>query len=408
MCFEADPAAAMFLLGRSEQRNYLIGLSATLYEPVNIATLQAALKRTAAVYPYFFVRFVCVQNRLLAEPAEHIPELTEKKDIYCLKPWEGQESCEARGTYSFKTICLEFSHAVSDAKGGMEFLKRLIAEYLSLLYRDNRILQGVPAIPKSSQLENGYRKYAKGFRAKKSRGSAFRIKGVQAPAKLISYCLSVREVKQAARRYGAGVTALISALLCLAVNAIQEESVPENGMKKIRLLLPLNLRTRFDCDTMRNFTSNASLEAAPEETGDIARLCVQFHQIIQAAAEPERLAGQCASAAKIYELKIMKILPVSIKKWLVQTVLALPVTGNSLTFSNLGAVFLPEELKAHIAGLSMAFSTKPESPYSCSAISIGDKLCLSFLRTIKEPVLETQFEKILRCQGLRFEIYRHA
>ena len=120
------------------------------------------------------------------------------------------------------------------------------------------------------------------------------------------------------------------------------------------------------------------------------------------------MAGQCASAAKIYELKIMKILPVSIKKWLVQTVLALPVTGNSLTFSNLGAVFLPEELKAHIAGLSMAFSTKPESPYSCSAISIGDKLCLSFLRTIKEPVLETQFEKILRCQGLRFEIYRHA
>ena len=50
-----NPAAAMFALGRSAERRYLIRMSAVLHEPVEPGLLQAALERPARRYPYFFV-----------------------------------------------------------------------------------------------------------------------------------------------------------------------------------------------------------------------------------------------------------------------------------------------------------------------------------------------------------------
>lgn len=57
MRFELGPASTMFLMGRSNQRNYLIRLWAVLYEPIDERILQAALDRTLVKYPWFFIRF---------------------------------------------------------------------------------------------------------------------------------------------------------------------------------------------------------------------------------------------------------------------------------------------------------------------------------------------------------------
>lgn len=403
MRFELGPASTMFLIGRNEQRNYLIRLSATLYEPIEETILQTALEMTIEKYPYFFIRFIGVQNRLFAEPAMCIPAVKENRDTSSLKLWEGHKNCEARVTYSGKIIFLEFFHAISDGKGGMEFLTYLTAAYLSLRYHDEGILQRVLPIPQNRQLENGYRKYAKGFQTKKAHGSAFQIRGTPGSVKITNYCLPVVEIKRAAKIYGASITEFIAALLCCAIAGIQREKHPENQQKGIRLLIPINLRTRFPCNTMRNFSLNVSLETSAKENGDLSRLCSKFHQYMQRAVKPEKLAGQCASVSKVCDSGIVKWLPLSVKKWLVQTGLDLPCSGNSLTFSNMGETFWPEELKTHVETLGMVFSTKPDSPYSCAAISINGKLRLTLVRAIMEPVLERQLEKTLSVQCISFK-----
>lgn len=403
MRFELGPASTMFLMGRTEQRNYLIRLSATLYEPVEEAILQTALEMTISKYPYFFIRFIGVQNRLFAEPAVCIPAVKENRDTSSLKVWEGHEDCEARVTYSGKIIFLEFFHAISDGKGGLKFLTYLTAAYLSLRYHDEGILQKVLPIPKNRQLENGYRKYAKGFQTKKAHGSAFQIRGTPGNMKITDYCLPVVEIKRAAKIYGASITEFIAVLLCCAIAGIQREKHRENQQKRIRLLIPINLRTRFPCDTMRNFSLNISLEASSKENGDLSGLCSKFHQYMRQAVKPGKLAGQCASVSKVCDSGIVKWLPLSVKKWLVQTGLDLPWSGNTLTFSNMGETFWPEELKAYVETLGMVFSAKPDSPYSCAAISINGKLRLTLMRTIMEPVLERQLEKTLSAQCISFK-----
>ena len=403
MRFELDPASTMFVLGRNEQRSYLIRLSATLHEPIEEAILQAALEKTIEKYPCFFIRFICTQNRLFAEPAKCIPAVREKRDNVRLKLWKGHGSCQARVTYSDKTIFLEFFHAVTDGKGGLEFLTYLTAAYLSLRYRDESILQNVSPVPKERQVENGYQKFAKGFRTKKAHGSAFRIKGTPGTMKITHYCLSVDEIRKAANRFGVSITEYMAALLCRAIAGIQRESLPEKSQKRVRLLIPVNLRTRFPCDTMRNFSLNVSLEALPEETGDLPGLCSKFHQSMQSAVRPEKLAGQCASISRICDAGIVKRLPLSAKKWFVQTGLALPLSANSLTFSNMGEAMWPEELKFHVEAIGLAFSPKPEAPYSCSAISLNGTMRLTLTRTILEPVLERHLEEILSDQRISFK-----
>ena len=400
MRFELDPASTMFVLGRSEQRSYLIRLSVTLYEPIEKTALQAALKRTIEKYPCFFIRFICTQNRLFAESAKCIPAVREERDSASLKLWEGHGSCQARVTYSGKTLFLEFFHAVTDGKGGLEFLTYLTAAYLSLRYRDESILQNISPVSKERQLENGYQKFAKGFHTKKAHGSSFRIKGTPGAMEVTQYCLSVDEIRKAAKRCGVSITEYMAALLCCAIAGIQKETLPEHRQKRIRLLIPVNLRTRFPCDTMRNFSLNVSLEALPKETGDLPGLCSKFHQSMQSAVRPEKLAGQCASVSRICDAGIVKRLPLSAKKWFVQTGLALPLSANSLTFSNMGEVVWPEELKSHVEALGLAFSPKPEAPYSCSAISLNGTMRLTLTRTILEPVLERHLEEILSDQRI--------
>ncbi len=403
MRFELDPASMMFVLGRKQQRNYLIRLSATLHEPVLEITLQKALERTIQKYPYFFVRFVSSQNRLYAEPATRIPAVKKIEDVRTLKLWKDHESCEARVSYSHKTVFLDFFHAISDGKGGLEFLKCLIAEYLSILYPADKLLSDVPVIPLERQLESGYQKYAKGFRTKKSSGIAFQIKGVPAQAEISSYCFSVCEIKQAAKKHNVNITEFTAALLSFAIAGVQKESCQGNRRKRIRLLIPVNLRTRFPCNTMRNFTLNVNLEASPEEAENLPAMCRKFQWDMQIATKPEQLAGQCAVVAGVCDCGIVKRLPVSMKKRLVQTGLDFPLSGNSMTFSNMGATLWPEELTTHVGALEMVFSAKPEAPYSCGVISINDNMQLTLLRTIKEPVLERQLEKVLSAQHINFK-----
>lgn len=54
-----------------------------------------------------------------------------------------------------------------------------------------------------------------------------------------------------------------------------------------------------------------------------------------------------------------------------------------------------ECLKDYLADLDVIFTAKPEAPYSCSAVTLGNKLKITFLRTIREPLLEQQFDKIV-------------
>ena len=73
-----------------------------------------------------------------------------------------------------------------------------------------------------------------------------------------------------------------------------------------------------------------------------------------------------------------------------------------MTFSNLGVVALPARLASHVTGVEMAFSPRPEAPYSCAAVTLADEPRLTHARGVRERRLEPRLERVLAAEGLAF------
>lgn len=277
----------------------------------------------------------------------------------------------------------------------------LTAEYLSLKYRDESIVNGISGCPLFEQITNGYQACAAGLVTTKKSGIAYKIKGKQETGSLVNgtiFRLSTSQIRGLSKEQGASVTEYIAALLCMGIWNIQQESTNSRGRRKIRLAVPVNLRTRFSCRTLQNFSLNVYPEIAPAiDQPQLSDICGKIHQYMKTALDPKRLAGRCGLCNLAANSPVIEVLPLHIKKRIVQGVLDFPLTGSSMTFSNLGAVALPPTMRTFITDMGVVFSPKPESPYSCTLISLEDTMNLSFLRTIKLPLLEKELEQLF-CQ----------
>ena len=395
---ELNPAAVMFALGRNEKRNYIISLTVALCEPVEAAFLQAALEKAVQKYPYFFIQIIKRGNQLFAEPIKGLPKVKEKASLNCLQIQCGEQNCEAQVTYFENTIILEYFHAISDGKGGIEFLLLLTAEYLSLKYCDESIVNSISASPLQEQITNGYRICATGLATAKKSGIAYKIRDTQESGSLVNgtiFRLSTTQIRRLSKEQKVSVTEYIAALLCMGIWNIQQESSNNRGHKKIRLTVPVNLRTRFPCHTLQNFSLNVYPEIDPTiDRFQLSDICGKIQQYMKTALDPKRLAGRCGLCNLAANSPVINVLPLHLKKRIVQSVLDFPLTGSSLTFSNLGSVFLPPTMRAFVTDIGVVFSPKPESPYSCTLISLEDTMNLSFLRTIKLPLLEKELEQL--------------
>lgn len=238
-------------------------------------------------------------------------------------------------SFTGNAILLEFSHGVADGRAGLAFLLHLVEQYLSRRYQDGSAQTCLQAPPLFQQIQNGYTVCAQGFRVERSRGEAYHIRGTPSSACMTTYALSAGQVRKKAKSCGATVTEYLSALLCQALMAVQQEDTKAGRSKKIRLEVPVDLRTRFPHPVMRNFYLCAYPELTPAEAklklGDI---CRKFHRYMQVGTTPKRLAAVCGAANQAGGLALFHAVPLELKGRLLQRFLELPFTSGTLTFSN--------------------------------------------------------------------------
>ena len=73
---------------------------------------------------------------------------------------------------------------------------------------------------------------------------------------------------------------------------------------------------------------------------------------------------------------------------------------SCVTFSNLGAAMLPQEMTPYVDRLDFVLGSQAICPNNCGALSYGDHLIINFTRNIKEAELEREFFTRLRRLGL--------
>ncbi len=410
-----DNAAKIYPAARSRTWSNVFRLSATLTEAVDKDILTSALAVTVRRFPMISVKLGTGLFWYYLEEIDGPPEIKEDSPFPLVRMVrKDMKKCAFRVLIYGRRIAVEFFHSLTDGNGGLVFLKTLLAEYLEQKHGLSiPSLDGVldrRALPDEGEFEDSFLKYSGDIPASRAESTAYHLSGTKSEdgfVHAISFTAKTSEVIALAKAHGVTVTAFLTAALMQAFLEIQSEDEPKRKRRRpVKVLLPVNLRKLFPSESLRNFV----LYIIPEIDARLGEysmeeLCRMISHQMGIMLTEKYMASHVATNVMSEKIFIAKIMPLFIKNIVMKLVFrAVGEKKSCLTFSNLGAVKLPEVMQPYVERFDFLLNVPSTLPSNCSAISYGDTLIMSFVRNIEEAKLESHFHAVLRRMGLRMKV----
>ncbi len=409
-----DNAAKIFPASRRRNWVNIFRLSATLTEDVDVQVLQSALDVTVRRFPSIAVRLRRGVFWYYLEEIRRAPDVIEDVNMPLSRmPFDDIRQCAFRVLYYKKRVAVEFFHAVTDGTGGTVFLKSLLAEYVTQKYGkvipcEMGVLDRLEE-PKESELEDSFLRYSGDFPASRAGERAYHIKGEVEPDRFLHLTCGSIPVSQAlslARSYNVSLTVLLAAVMVEAIIEVQARHKPKKKWKPAVVALPVNLRQLFPSETMRNFVLVTNVGVDPrkgEYTLEEIMKVIKSRMALEVT--PQHMRAEITVNVDSEKSPMLKIVPLFLKNLVMRAVF--DVVGearSSISMSNLGAVKMPSELKAHLSRMDFIIGTQSCAPYNCGVISLGETVYINLIRNTVEPELEHAFFTRLLKLGLAVKI----
>ncbi len=410
-----DNAAKIYPAARRQHWSNVFRLSATLTEDVDASVLQSALDVTVRRFPSIAVRLRRGMFWYYLQELSAAPEVREEYS-YPLARMSKEETrrCAFRVIVYKRRIAVEFFHSLTDGNGGLIFLKSLVAEYLTQKHdiaipAEHGVL-GRLEPPTQEEMEDCFLKAAGPVSGDRRENTAWKLTGTPEPGErthLTCFRLSSKDVIDKAHDYGVSVTTFLCAATMMAIQNIQKRAVKAQKKRApIRVLLPVNLRTIFPSRTLRNFALYTTPEILPA-LGEysFSEICSAIKHRMGLDINPKIMSMKIATNVQDEILPIVRIMPLFIKNAVMKAVFdAVGERKSCLSLSNLGAVRVPDAMMPYVERLDFVLGVQATAPYNCGVISFKDTMNISFIRNIKEPLLERAFFEVLRDMGLTIEV----
>ncbi len=406
-----DNAAKIYPAARRRNWSNVFRQSVTLYEDVDTAVLKSALNVTVMRFPSIAARLRKGVFWYYLQQVEKAPEI---KDEYSfpLSFMSGEEmrSCAFRVIVYHERIAVEFFHSLTDGNGALVFLKTLTAEYLEQKYGISVPCEyGVldrKQKPQPAELEDCFPKNKGAVPISRKDTDAWKMGGeVQTDGFLNLTCfqLPVKDALQLAHKYDCTLTVFLSAVMMQALLNLQKEKSPNiKKQKRIKILIPVNLRTLFPSNTLRNFALYTVPEIDPR-LGEYTfeEICKVVYHKMGAEITQKHMSGMIATNVNDEENPIVRVIPLPIKNMVMKAVFdSVGERKSCLTLSNLGQVKLPDIMHQYIKRMDFILGVQAAAPYNCGMLSYDDTVYINFIRNIREAELERHFFAVLRDMGL--------
>ncbi len=406
-----DNAAKIYPAARRKNWSNVFRQSVTLFEDVDKGVLKSALDITVKRFPTIAARLRKGVFWYYLQQVEEAPEIRDEYSyplIYMSK--DEMRKCAFRVIVFHNRIAVEFFHSLTDGTGALIFLKSLVAEYLEQKYKiqipcENGVLDR-KALPAEEELEDCFPKNAGAVPASRKDTNAWHMYGE--PEKdgflnLTCFKVPVKETLELAHKYSVTMTVFMSAILMQALLNLQKEKTPNRKkQKRIKLLIPVNLRQLFPSSTLRNFAMYTVPELDPrlgEYTLD--EIC----KVIQHKMGTEITAKHmsCVIATNVNDEKnpLVRLIPLPIKNAVMKAIFdSVGEKKSCLTLSNLGQVKVPGIMAQYVKRFDFILGVQAAAPYNCGMLSFGDTIYMNFIRNIKDAELERHFFAVLQNLGL--------
>ena len=406
-----DNAAKIYPAARRKNWSNVFRQSVTLFDEVDPEVLKSALDVTVKRFPSIAARLRKGAFWYYLQQVDSAPELREECSYpltYMSK--EEMRTCAFRVIVFRNRIAVEFFHSLTDGTGALVFLKSLVAEYLEQKYKieipcEHGVLSRREA-PSEEELEDCFPKNAGAVAASRKDTDAWHMYGE--PQKdgflhLTCFHIPVKEALDLAHRYDATLTVFMSAVMMKALLDLQAEKTPNRKrQKRVKLLIPVNLRQLFPSNTLRNFAMYTIPELDPR-LGEytLEEICGVIRHKMGLEFTAKHMS--CVIATNVNDEKnpLVRLIPLPLKNAVMKAIFdSVGEKKSCLTLSNLGRVTVPDAMAAYIKRFDFILGVQAAAPYNCGMLSFGDTIYLNFIRNIKDAELERHFFAVLRELGL--------
>lgn len=404
--FRLDNAALIYMPTRTRRWNHLFRVACVLKSKVDRDVLQSAVNDLLPRFPTMMVSIKSGFFWYYYETLEKPPKVAEETDYPC-RPFDIRSKRHLlRILYYNNRISVEVFHAVTDGGGAMVYLVTLLRRYFELLglpvtgYDGCLDYQDLPA---EEEKEDAFQRYADGktIRPRKER-KAYQIKLDKVPGGfyLIHGVLTISEVKQKAKEYGATIGQLLTAVLFKTLNEYVA-ALPLVQRKRlkdpVKVSIPFDLRKRFNSRTLRNFSSYMNMECAESDFGAIINTVKANNELITS----EFIQGNINANLSDEHKMGIRLMPLFLKNIGLKT--AHKMFGDSLitmVFSNLSVVSCPPQFRDYVERFEAHQGPLKHNCITASSISFGDKIVISFASSSKNTTVEKLFFQNLQNLGL--------
>lgn len=338
----------------------LFRISADLDEDVDQERLQLALDRTVKRFPFFAVELRRGAFWYHFVPCSVPPRVEDDSPSPCQ-----DFDPNIRGTCMFRVrskgarVAGEFSHLVGDGKGGMRFMKTLLAEYCRLsghpAQEGHPDVYDLSAPPSPEEYEDAYARYYRpGLPHPVMGRPAFRIPGPLLPRgdyRVSTGRISLADALAAARSRNVTLMELMAAVYLDSLQTLYLAAGPrERKYSEITVEVPIDMRRYYSSGTNRNFTLFAligeDMRLGPRSFDAILE---RFKHRFRIENDEAQIARQITRNVHGMRHPLVRAIPLPLKdigaKILFQALGEKYVSG---VVTNLGAVDLPRGIAEHV------------------------------------------------------------
>lgn len=413
-----DNAAQLFPAIMSGELTSVFRITAFLKKPVKYSDIKQAVEITARRFPYFSVSLGTGLFWHYLEFNNVFPRIQTEEEIPCTAfAVRRKNEPLYRILVKENRISVEFIHILTDGGGGLEYLKSLLYTYFrlngnELLSSEEIILPGSPIT--EEEYEDGYRRF---FRKKtpppgkltRAWHLPFQLNS-KPRLKVIRSEIALDKLAEVARNHEVSITEYVVSVYLHSLQKIyleEKETIRKQKRGVLRIEVPVNLRKKFPCNTMRNF----SLFVLPEI--DLRLGNYSFVEILKIVSFQLRTGADVKQIIRFLSQNVghekslfIRVLPLFIKSMAIAAVYRrLGLNQCSGILTNLGTVKIPEDM----GDLIDAFELIPTPPnshvkISCAMVTFKNRMRLDFGNISDSSGLEQHFLKHFTEAGIPVKI----
>jgi hypothetical protein len=407
--YPLDNSAVFMAATTSTAKPYVYRLSCELDRPVHLPDIEQALAKVIDRFPSFKTELRPGVFWYYLEPLKK-PFTVLSDSIY---PCE-YHRLRRMNRYLFRVrvygtrISCEFHHALTDGTGAAEFLKSLVAEYLTIQGIVCAQWDGIRRAntqPDPAELEDAYAKFSRRNAPSPEtlpRASMLPGKRYSGPEyRTITGTVSVDAIRKLAHEKGASITELLASFHLLAIQSVLETG-SEKKFGPVCLQIPVNIRKFYASDTVRNFFLFVPV-SIDRRLGhyEFREILERVQCQLKLSLTRKELDRQIWRNVRGESLIMPRLVPLCIKNCVLRTIARVKAdTPFSGSLSNLQRITMPEPFAAHIRRFDLVPSRNRSVGATIAVISWKDVLSITVGSLVQDRSFERFFFRALSDTGI--------